>query len=108
MNIHEYQAKKMFRDAGVPVLDGVHCKNVNDAIKAYEDLGKGTVAVKSQIHAGGRGKGVLYHPKTGELVMNGGVKIATSLEEVEQYSSGILGNVLVTKQTGDSGKLVRN
>ena len=56
MNIHEYQAKQMFRNAGVSVLDGLHCRNVGEAIDAYRKLGAGVVAVKSQIHAGGRGR----------------------------------------------------
>ena len=60
MNIHEYQGKQLFRDAGVPVLDGVHCTTVEEALTAYDNLGSKVVAVKSQIHAGGRGKGNLY------------------------------------------------
>ena len=59
MNIHEYQGKRLFRDAGVAVLEGRHCTTVNDALKAYEELGNKVVAVKSQIHAGGRDKGNL-------------------------------------------------
>ena len=108
MNIHEYQGKKLFRDAGVAVLDGRHCTTVNDALEAYDALGNKVVAVKSQIHAGGRGKGNLYSPETRDLVMEGGVKIAFSREEVETYAKNILGNILVTKQTGDEGKLVRH
>ena len=106
MNIHEYQAKQMFRDAGVPVLDGLHCKSVEEAIDAYRKLGGDVVAVKSQIHAGGRGKGTLLDPKTREVVMEGGVKIAFTEDEVRDYSDRILGKVLITKQTGESGKLV--
>ncbi len=108
MNIHEYQAKNMFRDSDVPVLDGIHCKDVNEALSAYQKLGKGTVAVKSQIHAGGRGKGILFCPDTGDVRMEGGVKIAFSEGEVEEYARNILGNLLVTKQTGPEGKMVRN
>ena len=100
MNIHEYQAKQMFRNAGVSVLDGLHCRNVGEAIDAYRKLGAGVVAVKSQIHAGGRGKGTLLDPKTSEVVMEGGVKIAFSEDEVRDYSDRILGNLLITKQTG--------
>ena len=108
MNIHEYQAKNMFRNSGVPVLDGIHCKDVNEALSAYQKLGGGTVAVKSQIHAGGRGKGILMCPDTGDIRMEGGVKIAFSEDEVGEYARNILGNVLVTKQTGPEGKVVRN
>ena len=60
MNIHEYQGKILFKQAGVKVQDGIHCKTVSDALDAYDKLGTKVVAVKSQIHAGGRGKGTLY------------------------------------------------
>ena len=108
MNIHEYQGKAMFRKAGVNVLDGVHCTSIEDALSAYDSLGSKVVAVKSQIHAGGRGKGTLYSPESGEKVMEGGVKIAFSREDVELYSRNILGNKLVTIQTGENGKIVNN
>jgi len=108
MNIHEYQGKAMLREFGVPVLEGVHCTSVEQALAAYDNLNSKIVAVKSQIHAGGRGKGTLYHPQTREEVMQGGVKIAFSRNEVETYSTNILGNVLVTIQTGDEGKVVKN
>ncbi|MDG1548611.1 MAG: ADP-forming succinate--CoA ligase subunit beta, partial [Candidatus Poseidoniaceae archaeon] len=89
-------------------LDGVHCKTVEEALDAYDLLNSKVVAVKSQIHAGGRGKGTLYNPKTRDHVMDGGVKIAFSRDEVKSYSENILGNILVTIQTGDEGKLVSN
>ena len=108
MNIHEYQGKELLRANGVPVLDGVHCKTVEEALDAYDLLNSKVVAVKSQIHAGGRGKGTLYNPKTRDHVMDGGVKIAFSRDEVKSYSKNILGNILVTIQTGDEGKLVNN
>jgi len=108
MNIHEYQGKSMFRKAGVNVLDGVHCTSIEDALSAYDSLGSKVVAVKSQIHAGGRGKGTLYSPESGEKVMVGGVKIAFSREDVELYSRNLLGNKLVTIQTGENGKIVNN
>ena len=108
MNIHEYQAKEMFREFGVNVLEGVHCKSVEEAIEAYDSLGSKIVAVKSQIHAGGRGKGILYDPYSGEEVMKGGVKIAFSRGDVQEFSKNICGNKLVTKQTGPSGKIVTN
>ncbi len=108
MNIHEYQGKELLRNSGVPVLDGIHCTTVEQALAAYDKLDSKVVAVKSQIHAGGRGKGTLYHPETHEHIMDGGVKIAFSREEVENYSKNILGNLLVTIQTGDDGKIVNN
>ena len=108
MNIHEYQAKEIFREFGVRVLDGIHCRSVNEALEAYDQLGSEIVAVKSQIHAGGKGKGILYDPLTREEVMRGGVKIAFSREDVEKFSRNIYGNILVTKQTGKEGRLVNN
>lgn len=108
MNIHEYQGKALFARYGVPVLKGVHCTTVEQAIAAYDELESPVVAVKSQIHAGGRGKGTLVDPQTGDVVMEGGVKIATTREDVATYAGSILGNVLVTKQTGAEGKLVSN
>ena len=108
MNIHEYQGKALLKAAGVPVLEGVHCTTVKEALEAYDSLGSKVVAVKSQIHAGGRGKGTMYNPETREEVMQGGVKIAFSREDVETYASNILGNLLVTIQTGDEGKVVNN
>ena len=108
MNIHEYQGKQLFREAGVKVQDGVHCKSVEEALAAYDSLGSKVVAVKSQIHAGGRGKGKLYCPTSGDLLMEGGVKIAFARDEVETYAENILGHILVTKQTGPAGKLVSN
>lgn len=108
MNIHEYQGKALFRSHGVKVLDGVHCTSVESAVSAYDSLQSKVVAVKSQIHAGGRGKGNLYLPSTRDLVMEGGVKIAFSREDVHTYATNILGNLLVTKQTGDEGKIVNH
>jgi len=108
MNIHEYQGKALLKAAGVPVLEGVHCTSVKEALDAYDSLGSKVVAVKSQIHAGGRGKGTLYNPDNREEVMQGGVKIAFSKEDVETYATNILGNLLVTIQTGNEGKIVNN
>ncbi len=108
MNIHEYQGKALLKAAGVPVLEGVHCTSVKEALDAYDSLGSKVVAVKSQIHAGGRGKGTLYNPDNREEVMQGGVKIAFSKEDVETYATNILGNLLVTIQTGNEGKIVSN
>ena len=108
MNIHEYQGKALLKQAGVPVLEGVHCTTVKQALEAYDKLGSKGVAVKSQIHAGGRGNVTMYNPETREEVMQCGVKIAFSRDEGETYASNILGNLLVTIQTGDEGKIVNN
>ena len=108
MNIHEYQGKTIFRESGIVVQDGIHCTSVQEAVDAYDKLGSKVVAVKSQIHAGGRGKGKLYDPNSGDIIMEGGVKIASTKEEVKIFSSNILGNRLVTKQTGVEGKIVQN
>ena len=94
MKIHEYQAKELFRNAGVPVPDGYPVFSVDEAIHAFKKLGKETVVVKAQIHAGGRGKG-------------GGIKIANSSEEVRVYADNILGMNLITHQTGPKGKCVQ-
>ncbi len=94
MNIHEYQAKAIFKGFGVPVLKGVVVANPKDAREAAQELGGSVWVVKAQIHAGGRGKG-------------GGVKIAKSTLEVEELTKKILGMTLVTHQTGPEGKLVQ-
>ena len=108
MNIHEFQGKAMLRAAGVPVLEGIHCTTLEQALDAYDSLNSKVVAVKSQIHAGGRGKGTLFDPESGDEVMQGGVKIAFSREDVEKYATNILGKLLVTIQTGKEGKIVKN
>ena len=86
MNIHEYQGKALFKQHGVKVVEGVHCTSVSEALDAYDHLQSKVVAVKSQIHAGGRGKGNLYSPGSRDLVMEGGVKIAFSKDDVGTYS----------------------
>ena len=94
MNIHEYQAKELIKGYGVPVPDGRVAHNVDNAVTVAEDLGGKRWVVKAQIHAGGRGKG-------------GGVKVASSLDEVRQFTDQLIGNQLVTPQTGDEGRLVQ-
>ncbi|QFR43275.1 ADP-forming succinate--CoA ligase subunit beta [Sulfurimonas sp. CVO] len=94
MNIHEYQAKQIFAKYGVPTPRGLMAESVKQAVKNAEELGGPIWVVKAQIHAGGRGLG-------------GGVKLARSIEEVEQLASEILGMTLVTHQTGPEGKLVQ-
>ena len=93
MNIHEYQAKQLFNSYGINVLKGDIAFNVDDAVKIAEGINSKKWVVKAQIHAGGRGKG-------------GGVKIANSIKEVEEYSNNILGMNLITPQTGVEGKKV--
>jgi succinyl-CoA synthetase beta subunit len=94
MNIHEYQAKEIFRQYGVPVPRGQVAFTVDEAVEAAKNLGGDLWVVKAQIHAGGRGLG-------------GGVKLAKSLDEVRHWANEILGMTLVTHQTGPEGKLVQ-
>ncbi|GJM02898.1 MAG: succinate--CoA ligase [ADP-forming] subunit beta [Rhodomicrobium sp.] len=103
MNIHEYQAKAVLKQFGVPVSKGVVAFTPEEARKAAEELGGPLWVVKSQIHAGGRGKG-----KFKELPEDaaGGVRLARSIDEVEANAKDMLGNVLVTHQTGPEGKQV--
>jgi succinyl-CoA synthetase beta subunit len=94
MNVHEYQAKALFRTYGVPVPDGELATTPAEAEQAARALGSSVVVVKAQVHAGGRGKA-------------GGVKLARSAAEAKQVASAILGMTLVSHQTGPEGKLVR-
>ncbi|MDG2224148.1 MAG: ADP-forming succinate--CoA ligase subunit beta [Rubripirellula sp.] len=101
MKIHEYQGKELFRQAGVPVLEGIVATSPDDAVAAYEKLGGPIAVVKSQIHAGGRGKGtVVGNPD------QRGVVVCKSADEVRQAAEGLLGKTLVTIQTGPEGKTV--
>ncbi len=94
MKIHEYQAKELFRQYNVPVPDGKVVFSKDEAKDVAATLGGFPVVVKAQIHAGGRGKG-------------GGVKLASSMEEVQTLADEIMGMTLVTHQTGPEGKLVK-
>lgn len=94
MNIHEYQAKELFKKYNVPTPSGYVAFTPDEAVKRAEELGGKIWVVKAQIHAGGRGLG-------------GGVKLAKSIDEVKQLASEILGMTLVTHQTGPEGKLVQ-
>jgi len=91
MNIHEYQAKAVLREFGVPVPRGLPAMSVDEAIKGANELGGPVWVVKAQIHAGGRGKA-------------GGVKLAKSGEEAETIARELLGRTLVTYQTGPDGQ----
>src|SRR3954463_10157904 len=93
MNIHEYQAKAVLREFGVPVPRGIPAFSVDEAAKAAADLGSPVVVVKAQIHAGGRGKA-------------GGVKVVRTVDDVRKEAERLLGSTLVTHQTGPHGKQV--
>ena len=103
MNIHEYQAKELLAKFGVPVPAGYAAMSVDEAVAASEKLPGPLYVVKAQIHAGGRGKG-----KFVELGPDakGGVRLARSADEVCAAATDMLGNTLVTIQTGDAGKQV--
>src|SRR5690606_36025407 len=103
MNIHEYQAKELLRGYGAPVAEGVAIFSADEAEEAAKKLPGPLYVVKSQIHAGGRGKG-----KFKELAPDakGGVRLAKSVDEVIANASEMLGHTLVTKQTGPAGKQV--
>ena len=104
MNIHEYQAKDLLAKYGVAVPKGIPAMSVEEAVAAAKQLPGPLYVVKAQIHAGGRGKG-----KFKELGPDakGGVRLAKSLEEVEAHAKDMLGNTLVTIQTGPAGKQVQ-
>jgi succinyl-CoA synthetase beta subunit len=103
MNIHEYQAKAILKDFGVAVSRGVPLFKAADAEAAAKELGGPLWVVKSQIHAGGRGKGKFKEPAAGD---KGGVRVAKSIEEVKTFVNEMLGHTLVTIQTGAAGKQV--
>src|SRR5581483_7663266 len=93
MNIHEYQAKSVLREFGVPVPRGFPAFSVDEAAAKAQELATPVVVVKAQIHAGGRGKA-------------GGVKVVKSIDEVKKEAARLLGSTLVTHQTGPHGKQV--
>jgi succinyl-CoA synthetase beta subunit len=103
MNVHEYQAKELLARFGIAIPKGIAALSVEEAVAAAKSLPGPLYVVKSQIHAGGRGKG-----KFRELGPDakGGVRLAKSIEEVEIHAREMLGNTLVTIQTGDAGKQV--
>ena len=103
MNIHEYQAKQVLKGFGAPVAEGVAITSADQAEAAAKQLPGPLYVVKSQIHAGGRGKG-----RFKELGPDakGGVRLAFSIEDVVKHAKEMLGNTLVTAQTGDAGKQV--
>ncbi|MFQ3666499.1 MAG: ADP-forming succinate--CoA ligase subunit beta [Sphingomonadaceae bacterium] len=104
MNIHEYQAKELLARFGVPVPMGIPAFSVEEAVAAVDQLPGPLYVVKAQIHAGGRGKGRFQElpPEA-----RGGVRLARSADEVRQHAAEMLGNTLVTVQTGPAGREVR-
>ena len=101
MKIHEYQAKALFAQAGVAVPQGIVAKTADEAAAAYKTLGGSIAVVKSQVHAGGRGKGTFKeHPQ------QRGVVLVKSADEAKANAARMLGSTLVTIQTGDEGKQV--
>ena len=101
MKIHEYQAKQLFAQAGIEIPNGIVCKTADEAAKAYGELGTKLCVVKSQIHAGGRGKGRFKeHPE------QPGVVLVKSADEAKENAARMLGSTLVTIQTGEEGKQV--
>jgi len=94
MNIHEFQAKSLFSQYGIPVPFGKAVYSVDEAVQCAEEIKSEVVVIKAQIHAGGRGKA-------------GGVKLAKDKKDVGQIAGEILGKVLVTHQTGPEGRCVR-
>src|SRR3569833_2400757 len=103
MNIHEYQAKALLHEFGVPISKGVPVLRPEDSDAAAKTLGGPVYVVKSQIHAGGRGKGKFKEASAGD---KGGVRIAKSANEVSEFAKQMLGATLVTIQTGPAGKQV--
>lgn len=105
MNLHEYQAKELLKKYNVPVQNGITCFTVDEAVTAYNDISSRTnckfVVVKAQIHAGGRGKGTIK-----EIPAQHGVQVVKSAEMAETVAGNLLGNTLVTLQTGEEGKKV--
>lgn len=100
MNSHEYQAKQLFADYGIPVPKGIPATDGSSIDAAIRTFGDQMMVVKSQIHAGGRGKGTFTNG------YKGGVKLAKNRQEAQEAANAMLGNTLVTKQTGSEGRKV--
>ena len=103
MNIHEYQGKELLKAYGVAVLDGYIAWTPEEAVEAAKKLPGPVYVVKSQIHAGGRGAGKFKDAPEGK----GGVRLAKSLDEVREAAAAMIGHTLITKQTGQAGRIVR-
>ena len=103
MNIHEYQAKELLAKYGVAVPKGIAAMSVDEAVKAAKELPGPLYVVKAQIHAGGRGAGHFKNNPEGK----GGVRLCKTADEVKEAAEAMMGQVLVTKQTGEEGKEVQ-
>jgi succinyl-CoA synthetase beta subunit len=103
MNIHEYQAKELYRQYGVPTPNGFAAFSVAEAVEAAKKLPGPVWVVKAQIHAGGRGKGKFLESSAGD---KGGVRLAKSIDEVKTFAEQMLGKTLITVQTGNAGRIV--
>jgi succinyl-CoA synthetase beta subunit len=103
MKIHEYQAKELFRTVGIPCPEGVVISSQSDLLQLPEQLTEGVWVVKSQIHAGGRGKGRIHKD---DLEIGGGVRVAKTASEAIALANAMYGGTLVTVQTGPRGKQV--
>ncbi len=105
MNLHEYQAKELLKRYDVPVQNGIACITVDEAVAAYKEIAERTgtkfVVIKAQIHAGGRGKGTYK-----EAPEQHGVIVVKSEDQAKEVATNMLGNTLVTIQTGEAGKVV--
>lgn len=105
MNLHEYQAKELLKKYGVPTQGGVAVSTVDEALQAYQqmavDNGTRFAVIKAQIHAGGRGKGTMI-----EVPSQHGVQVVKSADDAASVAQNILGNTLVTIQTGEAGRKV--
>ena len=104
MNLHEYQAKDLLRKYNLPILQGKsYIENIDNFSKDIENIKGPPWVIKSQIHAGGRGAGKFLKP----FNEKGGVQISNTSEDARKIAMGMMGNTLVTKQTGNEGKLVK-
>ena len=93
MNLHEYQAKQLFAEYGLPVSKGIAVDSGAEAVEAAKEIGGDRWVVKAQVHAGGRGKA-------------GGVKLFSDLDEIRSFADGLIGTNLVTFQTDENGQPV--
>lgn len=103
MNIHEYQAKELLAKYGVAVPHGIPAMSVDEAVNAAKSMKSQLFVVKAQIHAGGRGAGHFKNNPTGK----GGVRLCKTVDEVKAAAEAMMGQILVTKQTGEEGKEVQ-
>jgi succinyl-CoA synthetase beta subunit len=102
VNIHEYQAKQIFRRYGIPVPNGVAVQTLQEVDKVAKELGGGRIVVKAQIHAGGRGRGMV----AGKPDIRG-VRVVADVKEARAHAEALIGNVLITHQTGPAGREVK-